>query len=100
MSDAAFDSLAQALEEHTALSRIEARGTLRLAMKEAGVDPGRLTIEQIEAVMRKVMPGELAARAIDNGQEICESIAAEANLHVDDATGGYSPEDSFFRLGG
>ncbi|MFT5443986.1 MAG: hypothetical protein ACI8W3_003037 [Myxococcota bacterium] len=100
MSEAAFDSLAQALEERTALSRIEARGTMRLAMKEAGVDSARFTVEQVEAVMRKVMPGELAARGIDNGQEIGESIAAEARLHVGDATGGDSPEDIFSRLGG
>lgn len=53
MPGSAFDALSEALEEKTSLFRIEARDRLRLALKEAGVEPACPTVRQLEAVLRK-----------------------------------------------
>ncbi len=38
MADSLFEFIAAQLEERTALDKLEARGTLRIALKEAGLD--------------------------------------------------------------
>ena len=54
MPGSAFDALSEALEEKTSLFRIEARDRLRLALKEAGVEPACPTVQQLEAALRKI----------------------------------------------
>jgi hypothetical protein len=56
MSASAFDAWSEALEEKTSLSRIEARDRLRLALKEAGVEPACPTVQQLEAALREILP--------------------------------------------
>ncbi len=54
-----FDFAAERLEHHSALDRLEARGTLRIALKEAGLHPERVTPGQLCVVLAKVMPSAL-----------------------------------------
>ena len=70
-----FDETASHLEELTSLSRLEARGTLRLALKEAGLEPEGLTGRQLRVVLEKVLPKELGLRGIQEGDPICASLA-------------------------
>ena len=44
----AFEWLCTALEESTTLERLEARGTVRIALKEAGLEPRTVAFEQPE----------------------------------------------------
>ncbi len=48
-----FDIVAERLEHHTEFSRLEARGTLRIALKEAGLKAQTLTLPQLETVFEK-----------------------------------------------
>lgn len=100
MPSPAFDALSEALEQKTPLSRIEARGTLRLALKEAGVEPDRPTVAQLEAVLRKILPRELLVRGVDDALEVCEFLASSASQYVGQQDEGDTPEDVFRRLGG
>jgi len=101
MSQDLFDKMADSLERTTSFDRLEARGTLRLALKEAGLDAAGVTGSQIAVVMRKVMPKELETRGIADATPICESIAREAEAIVpEDGARGDSPEAVFERLGG
>ena len=96
----AFDFVSDALEESTALSRLEARGTLRLALRATGVDAGSATRDQMAVLLRRVLPRELASRGID-GRELCsELIRRLAGADIHDSETGDSPEDVFRRLGG
>ena len=69
-----FDWVANALERATTFSRIQARGTVRLALKQAGLDAATVTREELQLVLLKVMPKELRDRKIDRADEICEAL--------------------------
>jgi hypothetical protein len=103
MADAnVFDHVAEALEAATSLDRLEARGTLRLALKEAGLDPRGVQPEEMKAVVGKILPGELSTRGIEGADAICRQVSSSIDAHgfaVDEAT-DISPEDVFRRLGG
>ncbi len=98
-----FDFAAEQLEERTDLDRLEARGTLRIALKAAGLDPRSATAEQLQVAVEKILPTELTTRGIADATAICERLA-EAVALFDSADDGRnrssSPAAVFRRLGG
>jgi hypothetical protein len=66
-----FDYAAEGLEQRTGFDRLEARGTLRLALKSAGLDPKSLTADQLGVVFQKLMPGELKLRGVSDAARVC-----------------------------
>lgn len=100
MSAPAFDALSEALEEKTSLFRIEARDRLRLALKEAGVEPACPTVQQLEAALRKIHPRELLVRGFDDSLVVCDALADRASGFVGETGSSDTPEDVFRRLGG
>jgi hypothetical protein len=99
---AIFDWLCQELERASSLSRIEARGTVRIALKHAGLEPRTLTEEQLAVVLERVLPAELAARAVDDGEGLCARLLTSLRTAGPDlaARRADAPEDVFRRLGG
>ncbi len=100
MADTLFDIAAEQLERHTGFDRLEARGTLRIAFKAAGLDPKNLTSAQLRVVFEKVMPGELDSRGVSDVPGVCASVLADLERDGS-ATGGASatgPDDIFRRL--
>ena len=71
-----FELVAEQLERLTDMSRLEARGTLRLALKEALFDPERIVPSEMKAVVQKVLLGELEVRRIERPERVCESLVA------------------------
>ncbi|MBM4385779.1 MAG: hypothetical protein FJ091_20720 [Deltaproteobacteria bacterium] len=100
MADAeAFDFVCSQLESRTSLDRLAARGTVRIALKQAGLDSRSVTPEQLAVVTEKVLPGELASRGVQGGAAICNEIAAKVRRLT--TTGGADTPDAVFRrLGG
>ena len=94
-----FDLVAERLERATSLDRLEARGTLRIALKSAGFDPRSIRIDQLRAVVECVVPQELVARGIENTEAVIEDLKRALDT-VPDASEGDSPESVFERLGG
>ncbi len=97
-----FDYAAECLEQHTSFNRLEARGTLRIALKSAGLDPKELTVEHLRVVFLRVMPGELARRGVDDPASICGAVVgdlAEAPAAAD-VTSPRDVDGIFRRLGG
>ena len=74
MASELFELAADRLEEQTDLDRLEARGTLRIALKKAGVDPEGCTFAELEAVFARVMPSELAERGTTDGAAVCDLV--------------------------
>lgn len=102
MSTELFDCAAQKLESLTDLDRLEARGTTRLALKEAGLEPRSLTLSQLEAVFEKVMPQQLELRAVDDSRAVCSAVIKEVRLAgiSAEASAAVSSDEIFGRLGG
>jgi hypothetical protein len=95
-----FDFAAERLEASTPFSRLEARGTLRIALRDAGLDASAGP-EELAIVLRKVLPDELVKHGIEAGDGICENIARHlAQQAFDAAEGADSPEAVFQRIGG
>ena len=71
---AAFTHLCQALESETTFSRIEARGTVRLALKSAGLNAKNITIEQMKVILERVFPKELESRGVPDPEGVCRML--------------------------
>ena len=69
-----FDYVCAEIERHTPLDGRVARGTVRLALKEAGLNPDSVDPAGMEVVVEKILPGELAAHAIDGCEELCRRL--------------------------
>jgi hypothetical protein len=96
-----FEFVARKLEEATDFDRLEARGTVRLALKESGIDAKSVTVDQMTVVLQKVLPGELETRGIDGSDSVCEGIAQLLKGSDLEATADPgSPEAVFRRIGG
>ncbi len=102
MDAALFDFSTEKLEQHTGFSRIEARGTLRIALKDAGLDARSVTGAQLCVVLEKVMPLELGKRGVKDAAEVCKAVIEEM-VNAPASAGNDSPTDPdgiFRRLGG
>ena len=92
-----FELACEVLERSTSLDRLEARGTIRLALKTAGLDARDVTAAQMGAVVDKLLPGELKARGVVNGDAVCAEI--EAGLRgIRSSAVADTPEAIFARL--
>jgi len=102
MEPTLFDFAADQLEQRTALDRLEARGTLRIALKKAGLDPKDVTTEHLRVVLAKLMPVELEARGVENAPAICDMLTRElmSSKVVRETSGATDVHDIFRRLGG
>ena len=95
----AFHYVCEQLEAGTPLDRLEARGTVRLALKQAGLEARSVTPDQMAVVVARILPGELSSRGVEDGVNLCASIdAALQNLEAGDV--GETPDAVFQRLGG
>jgi len=95
-----FDFVCGQIERATELSTLEARGTVRLALKAAGMDPKTVGATQMRVVVEKLMPTELKNRGCPDPDRICADIAKQLSAQSFAAPNGDSPEAIFARLGG
>jgi len=98
-----FDWVCARLQQSSSLSELEARGTVRLALKQAGLDARSVSASEMAVVLRKVLPGELAQRAVEGAGPLCEALAERVTRELGDAASpapGSSVEAVFRRLGG
>lgn len=95
----AFDWTCQALENETDLDRLEARGTVRIALKSSGLEASTVQPEQMRVVIEKVLPDELTARGVDEPERVCRLLADRIGS-VEGGNVGESPDEVFRRLGG
>jgi hypothetical protein len=69
-----FEKTCAELEERTSLDRLAVRGTVRIALKDAGLDAQSVDPTQMRIVLGRVLPGELERRGIDDAAAVCEAI--------------------------
>ncbi|HXK26355.1 MAG TPA: hypothetical protein VMS55_27075 [Myxococcota bacterium] len=100
MAESLFEFVAVRLEEATSLDKLESRGTVRIALKEAGLEPRSVTVEQMAVMLVRAMPKELRSRGVERADEVCGGLVTA----VKGFSGGAidrveTPEDIFRRLG-
>ena len=94
-----FTIVAGRLCELSELDRLESRGTVRIAFRKAGVDVGRFGLDDLEAVLAKVMPRELEDRGCADAGAICDAIMKSLEGDVPE-TATRSRDEIMRRLGG
>jgi len=95
-----FEWTADELEKATTFDRLQARGTVRLALKKAGIESAAVTTEQMVGILERIMPHELKTRKIENADQVCQALARAirtAGLR-DGRDGQEAPEDAFRRM--
>ena len=75
-----FDFAAERLEHHTSLDRLEARGTLRIALKLAGLTAKSVTAGQLCVVLEKIMPDELEKRDVNDAAAACSAVIGSISV--------------------
>ncbi len=95
-----FDLAAERLAHHTRFDHLAARGTLRIALKSAGLTVESVTARNLCVVFEKVMLGELDSRGVSGVQAVCAAVLADlqsAGGAAEDAS-ATSPDEIFRRL--
>ena len=95
----AFDFVCDKLEEGTSLDRLAVRGTVRIALKQAGLEARTVTPDQMSVVVEKILPGELTTRGVEGGDAICGQIRSSLAGMASTASAD-TPDAVFQRLGG
>jgi hypothetical protein len=97
MADSAvFTRACELLEKHTSFSALEARGTVRLALKGAGLDARNVGRSEMMVAVRSVLEPELRQRGVADPGAVCKQIL-EGLASVEQESA--SPYDVFSRLG-
>jgi hypothetical protein len=98
----AFEWLCEALENGSSLERLEARGTIRIALKEAGLEPRSVSPSELIVVVQRILPRELRQRGVADETSLCERfVSGLRSLEVSGARPTSDTPDAIFRrLGG
>ena len=98
-NESTFDFLCDELERASSLDRLEARGTVRIALKRSGLEAASVTGEQLTVVLARMLPGELTSRGIEGAESICQQIAGGIERVPAAPSQADTPEAVFARLG-
>ena len=60
-----FDWVCAELEENSSLNKLESRGTIRIVLREAGLEARTVTQSEMQVAVSKVLPAELSALGSD-----------------------------------
>ncbi len=95
-----FEWACAELERLSGMSRLQARGTLRLVLGAAGLDVETVTGRQLRVVTTKLLAKELRARAVADPDAVGAALAAiPAEVEAGAGLLRPTPEDVFRRLG-
>ncbi len=94
-----FEWVSGELESRAGLSRLEARGTVRLLLKDAGLDPNTVRPHQMQVVVSRLMPSALKKRGVQGADGLCHALTDDllARKHTPDAA-AETAYDVFERL--
>jgi hypothetical protein len=95
----AFEWVCKRIEQATGWTRLVARGTVRLALKDMGLDPRTVGKKEMSAVLKMTLPRLMAGHRVAGAEAHCLRIELELTMAVLDAPAVDSPEEIFKRLG-
>jgi hypothetical protein len=96
-----FERVCDAVERRAGLARLAARGAVRLALREAGLEARTLNGLQVAAMLKHVLPAELRKCGIAEPDAVCADLSRELESAVaHEIAAGPAPEDMFRRIRG
>jgi len=97
-----FDAAADIIEAQTTLDRLESRGTLRIVLKNAGLDPKTVTLVELGVVFEKRVPDELEKLGVADAEATSRGVWEQVEQCPEAAQAGSDTnvDDTFRRLGG
>ncbi|HMY14902.1 MAG TPA: hypothetical protein PKA58_01175 [Polyangium sp.] len=96
----AFEFVCERLETIAKISRIEARGTVRLALREVGKNPAYVSPQDMATIVTRVLPRMLQTRGVRDSAQICQEIATQLSQAKLASGATYlDPAEVFARLG-
>lgn len=93
----AFQLAADRLSEWTFLDTLAARGTIRILLREAGLEAGSVRAVQLAVVVRRLLPGALRARRVADVEDVSARVAGELDA-LGDGADRDTPERIFARM--
>lgn len=94
----AFAATCAVIQDRTELDPAVVRGSVRLALREAGLFDAEVTAAEMAVVTKTLLPGELRAGGVDDAEAVCEAIRARLGTIREDVRDD-SPDAVFARLG-
>ena len=95
-----FEIVCEKLEQSTELSRLEARGTVRIMLKEAGLNAKRISPDEMRAAVEQMAPRYLESRGVEHVEKVCAGVIQELDrVQTDMADPSQAVESIFGRLG-
>jgi hypothetical protein len=99
MADSAvFDFVSEQLERTTNLDRMEARGTLRVVLKQAFFDSKTLNVSQMQMVIDRLLAAHLCRSGVENPESVCQELARNLKAKGFGPSVAESPDEIFGRL--
>jgi hypothetical protein len=95
----AFECVCEELERTSGLERLAARGTVRIALKESGLEAQHVRAAQMAVVVQRLLPDLLRSRGIASPEDACAAIR-ERLARLAEEPVAESPDAVFRRLGG
>ncbi len=95
----AFTYVCETLEASTSLDRLEARGTVRLALKESGLEARTVTPKLMSVMVDKVLPKDLESRGVSDVETLCADLKTGLS-EMESEPAAEEARDIFRRLGG
>ncbi len=73
---AAFEFVSEMLERETFFDRLQARGTVRLALRQLGIPARSVTTAQMVTLIDEQLAGELESRGVEDTAAVCQRLRA------------------------
>lgn len=89
-----FEWLGAELEKRTSMSLLEARGTVRLVLRDAGLDVSTVRTHQLIVVVERLMAPALKKRGVEDVDALCHALAHD--LRAREELGSDSTPDSAY----
>lgn len=94
-----FERTADELEVLSRMSRLEARGTLRLALRDAGLVPKTVNAKSMLVVLERILPPLLLRRGVPGALDICRTLSSVVRSLTSETSQDFdTPEKVFSRI--
>lgn len=96
----AYDEFCRQIETCAALTDLQAMGTARILVKEAGLDAKTATPSQLAVVASKLLPRQLEFLGVTDGAGVAARVNAALASLAPAVGAATAPEAVFRRIGG
>lgn len=79
-----FTRSCETLARMAGLDLVAVRGVVRIALREAGLQPGGLSVPQMQVILRRALPAGLRSCGVTDPEAVCAALEREVVQIEDD----------------